>query len=166
MGPAGPAGLGQGDLVTITVWTVSTHHAAFRCGGWASVRLVAGEPSGVAGGERATTAARMALAGLIAGLRDLPPGADATVQTVGAQLMALPGVLGGQIRPEEDLDLWAQVLTAAKGRTLTLSRAIAAPDSPLAFAGAWADLAMDKAKSGGAFASAIPKGNLTKALGR
>jgi hypothetical protein len=153
-------------MTTISLWTASTHHAAFRCGGWASVRLVDGQPSGMAGGERATTAARMAMAGLIAGLRDLPPGVDVAVQTGGSELASLTEVLAGRVQPEDDLDLWAQILTATKGRRLTLSRAVAVPDSPLAFAAAWAALAMDKAKMGGAFTSAIPKSNLAKALTR
>jgi hypothetical protein len=152
--------------MTITLWTASTHHTAFRCGGWASVRLIAGQPSGVAGGERATTATRVAMAGLIAGLRDLPAGAEVAIHSAGTELASLNEVLAGRVQPEDDLDLWAQILTATKGRRLTLSRAAAASDSPLAFAAAWAALAMDKAKMGGAFTSAIPKSNLAKALTR
>jgi hypothetical protein len=150
---------------SITLWTASTHHAAFRCGGWASVRVIGGAPTGVAGGERATTAARMALAGLVAGLRDLPANAEVAVHTAGPELAPLMDGLAGRIQPEDDLDLWAQILTATKGRRVTLVRAGATPDSPLAFAAAWAALAMDKAKTGGAFTAAIPKGNLAKALG-
>jgi len=152
--------------MTIPLYTASTHHTAFRCGGWASVRVVAGQPGGFAGGERATTAPRMALAGLIAGLRDLPAGADVAVQTAGLELSGLTEVLAGRVQPEDDLDLWAQILTATKGRRMTLVRAVATPDSALAFAAAWAELAMDKAKMGGAFASGIPKSNLVKVFAR
>jgi hypothetical protein len=41
----------------------------------------------------------------------------------------------------------------------------AEPRTPCAFAAAWAELAMDKAKATGPFSAAIPKPNLAKAPG-
>jgi hypothetical protein len=151
---------------TATIWICAAHHAAFRCGGWAFVREVQGQVSGAAGGERATTARRMALAGLAAGLRDLPAGETAvSVRTTSGELASLPQVLAGTVSPEADLDLWAQIAAGAKGRRLALLRVAAEPRTASAFAAAWAELAMDKAKATGPFSAAIPKPNLAKALG-
>lgn len=150
------------------LWTRSAHHAAFKCGGWAFVRVVAGERSGQAGGERNTTPRRMALAGVVAALKDLPPGAvaidlgDAALAIL-ARKIAAGQALAEDETPTEDLDLWAALTTALKGRTVTFSASGGgAKGGPQAFAQAWADLAMDKAKMGGTFASAIPKPNLAK----
>ena len=74
-------------------------------------------------------------------------------------------VLAGRAHPEEDLDLWAQVATASKGYRLEIVRVPAKPDTPTAFADAWANLAMDKAKSTGPFTAAIPKANLANVSG-
>ena len=155
----------------IRIWTGATHHPAFRCGGWASVRVSGGVVSGVAGGERNTTARRMALAGLAAGLSDL--GADKTptirVHTTSPELAALGDVLAGLETsgggPDEDLDLWARIITAAKGRRLELVSVPFAPDTPAAFVAAWADLARDKAKASGPFTAPIPRMNLAKVAG-
>lgn len=146
------------------LWTRSAHHPAFRSGGWAWVRLVAGERAGQAGGERGATARRMTLAGLAAALKDLPPGPvaiDLGDPALAALLrrIAAGETLADDAAPTDDLDLWAALTTALKGRAVTF-----APIAKgAAFAQAWADLAMDKAKMGGAFASAIPKPNLAKA---
>jgi ribonuclease HI len=152
----------------IQIWTCAAFHPAFRCGGWAGVRLVQGQVSGVAGGERNTTASRMALAGMVAALRDLPAGATTiSVQSNSPDLAAFADLLAGAEAepPTEDLDLWAQIATAAKGRRLTLVRMPIKPETPLAFAAAWADLARDKAKDRGAFTTPIPKPNLAKVPG-
>ena len=77
----------------------------------------------------------------------------------------LPGILAGRAQPEEDLDLWAQIAIAAKICRLDLVRVPVDPATPSAFAAAWANLAMDKAKAGGPFTAAIPKANLAKAPG-
>jgi ribonuclease HI len=148
------------------IWICAAHHPAFRCGGWAFVRRLKGQLSGTAGGERYTTARRMALAGLVSALSDLPAGETAVrVETTSPELSTLTRVLAGRGEEEEDLDLWAQVLTAAKGRRIELARVAAEPRTPSAFATAWAELAMDKAKAAGAFTAAIPKPNLAKAPG-
>ena len=161
----------------IQIWTCASHHTAFRCGGWAWVRAGLGQVSGAAGGERNTTARRMAVAGLAASLRDLPPAtgpAQATpinIHTTSDDLAAFAGILADPAKraqgagPEDDLDLWAQVLTASAGRRLHLVRAPLQLGTPTVFASAWADLAMDKAKATGAFTAAIPKPNLAKVPG-
>ena len=155
----------------LPLWTCATHHPAFRCGGWASIRVSNGVASGIAGGERNTTARRMALAGLAAGLSDLA--ADKTpmirIHTTNPELAALGDVLAdlgtGGDEPEDDLDLWARIITASKGRRLELVRVPLAPDTPAAFVTAWADLARDKAKASGSFTAAIPRTNLAKVAG-
>lgn len=152
----------------IRIWARSNHHAAFRCGGWAWVRADA-EPIGQAGGERNTTAARMALAALAAALKEAPQGpitldlADATLARAVRRLAQGPAFTA-QDAPTEDLDLWAALTTALAGRAVTFVPAVAEPfkGSPAAFAQAWAELARDKAKAAGPFAAAIPRANLAK----
>jgi hypothetical protein len=141
------------------------------------VRVSLGQVSGAAGGERNTTARRMAVAGLAASLRDLPPVTGSTppgpvsIHTTSDDLAAFAGLLADPAErargagPEDDLDLWAQILTASAGRRLHLVRAPLQLGTPTVFASAWADLAMDKAKATGAFTAAIPKPNLTKVPG-
>ncbi len=150
------------------IWIGAAHHPAFRCGGWASLCVAAGQVSGAAGGERNTTPGRMALAGLVSALRGLPlgtgPGSVRILMT-GAELAMLPEVLAGRAQPEEDLDLWAQIAKAAETWQLDLMRVALDPATPTAFAAAWANLAMDKAKASGPFAAAIPRSNLAKAPG-
>lgn len=155
----------------IRIWTSTAHHPAFRCGGWAWVRSGAGPLAGAAGGERYTTPRRMALAGLAAALRDMPktPGPIA-IQTTSPELVALAGVLTGKAPrpdddPEEDLDLLAQIAAATAGKAVTIVHEPRERRAPTAFTGAWADLAMDKAKATGPFSSAIPKTNLAKVQG-
>jgi hypothetical protein len=156
----------------IQIWTCAAFHPTFLCGGWASVRIGPGQTAGVAGGERNTTARRTALAGLAAGLRDLPPAKDAIlIHTTSPDLAGLAEVLGNlgkptQITPAEgDADLWAQILAASAGRRLTLVRTLLEPRTPTAFTTAWAELARDKAKATGSFTAAIPKSNLAKMAG-
>jgi len=62
------------------------HHAALRYGGWGIAWEAGGAVTGVAGGERNTTAARIDLMGLIAALDGLPAG-PASIHS------ASPGVL-------------------------------------------------------------------------
>jgi ribonuclease HI len=162
---------------SIRIWIAVAHSPAYRCGGWAAVRVCEGQVAGAAGGERKTTAGRMALCGLATALRDLPPlddpasAAPVRIPTTSAELAAFAGFLASLAEPtqaaapEEDLDLWARIFTAAKGRRLELSYAPPTAGTPGAFAAAWADLAFDKAKAKGAFASAIPKPNLAKIPG-
>ena len=149
----------------VRIWVETSHHAAFRCGGWAFVRQDAAGVSGAAGGDRAVTPERAMLAGLAEALKGLPAGAAAEVQTSNAQMSALPGRISrfssGEEPPAENLDLWAQLATAL--RTVRVLPAANRPGAPPAFAAAWAELARDKAKATGSFRSAIPKPNLLKA---
>jgi hypothetical protein len=155
----------------IRLWICAAYQPVYRCGGWAAVRAGQGPVFGVAGGERHTTASRTALCGLAAGLRDLPPAGTIDIQTTSPELAGFASFiasLGAQTQaagPDEDLDLWAQIGAAAKGRRLSLARAPLDPGAPIAFAAAWADLARDKAKAAGAFTAAIPKPNLAKIPG-
>lgn len=158
----------------LQIWTSSAYSTVYRCGGWAFVRLGQGQISGAAGGDRHTTAERMALAGLAAALRDLPDVESAGavhIVTTGPELMALASLLAGldgqapSTGPGDNLDLWAPIVTAAKGRRLGLSRAPIDAEIPTAFTAAWAELGRDKAKTSGPFVSAIPKTNLSKIKG-
>jgi len=153
------------------IWTCAAFSPVYRCGGWASVRFSQGQTSGVAGGQRNTTASRIALAGLVAGLCDLPPGEVVDIRTTSGELAEFANIfarLETQTQapaPTEDLDLWAQILSASAGRRLTLVRVSLETTTPTAFANAWAELARDKAKATGGFSSAIPKPNLAKIPG-
>ena len=150
----------------IQIWTRAVWHPAFKCGGWAFVRSGA-ELAGQAGGDRNTSLQRMILAGLVASLKDLPPGAvafdvgDRTVTQITAKILS-GAALSEAETPSEDLDLWAQLTTGLKGRGGTVRLGALTAGGPAAFAQAWADLAMDKAKASGAFTAAIPRPNLAR----
>jgi hypothetical protein len=155
----------------IKIWLSAAYLPVFRCGGWASVRVQQGDRSGLAGGDRNTTAGRTALAGLAAALRGLPAGGVVEVATSSAELAGFADVIASlgtpaqAAAPADDLDLWAQILTASAGRRLSLVYALAERGAPTAFTTAWAELARDKAKATGAFTAAIPKPNLAKVEG-
>lgn len=151
----------------LRIWTRASHHPAFRVGGWAWVRAAGAETIGQAGGARNVTGARTALAGLVAALKDLPAGPlhlDLTDPPLARAVRTIAAVqtFADADAPREDLDLWAQLAAALKGRAVTLGTSQSSAGSPAAFAQAWADLARDKAKAAGPFASAIPKPNLAK----
>jgi len=156
---------------SIKIWISAAFNPVYRCGGWAYVRTAQGQLTGAAGGERNTTASRTALAGLAGALRDPPPAAAIEVQTTSPELAQFAHIftrLGAPTQadgPEQDLDLWAQILAASAGRSLSLLHKPITTGTPLAFATAWAELARDKAKATGAFSAAIPKTNLAKVLG-
>ncbi len=145
----------------------TTHHTAFRYGGWGIAREIGGMVTGQAGGERATTAARIDLNALIAAFQGLPPG-PVVLQSASpgvlaaARLLASPPEPGSDTAPAEDLDLWAQALKAVAGRGLTVRPGAKGPNTPAAFLAAWAEVGQDKAKGVGRFSAAIPKPNLAK----
>ncbi|HEY4031517.1 MAG TPA: ribonuclease H [Caulobacteraceae bacterium] len=150
------------EPVRLSIETV--HHAAFRYGGWAFLRQAGGAVAGHAGGERNTSSSRIELNALIGALQGLPPGPVAILSASpgvarAARLLAAPPAPGSDAAPTEDLDLWAQALAAAEGRTLTVE---AAPDPISRFLRAWAEVGQDKAKGQGRFGAAIPKSNLAK----
>jgi hypothetical protein len=156
--------------MTTRIWIQTSHHQAFKCGGWAYVRTASGAAAGQAGGERYTTPDRIALAGLLAGLKDAPVGEvsvqmdNRAVATTAAQIAAGRPPQGDDA-PTENLDLWAALTAALAGRKAGFALAGPSKSTPTGFAAAWAELARDKANAQGAFVSAIPKPNLAKVAG-
>lgn len=160
--------------MSLRLWTAADHHPAFRVGGWAWLRADGAELAGQAGGARNTTAGRNLLAGLAAALADLPGEAPVTIHAADANLAraltALPQIAAGgwldaKGQPLADQDLWLAIAARLSQRPYTAVHAAADPRTPMAFAAAWADLARDKAKAQGPFASAIPRPNLAKVQG-
>lgn len=150
----------------VTLWLEISHHAAFRVGGWAFVRRQGEALSGHAGGERRIDAERIALAGLIAALTREPRGAAPVRIHTASNLVArvperIRAAQAGEDAPTENLDLWAQAMTALAAGPVEI---VASPPGaqPAAFAAAWAELARDRGKDKGVFVSAIPKPNLAK----
>jgi ribonuclease HI len=151
----------------IRLWVEISHHSAFRSGGWGYVRAEGRALTGAAGGERTPSPDRIALAALLAALKDLPPNAavevhSATARIAGAGRRVAELEAGGE-PPAEDLELWAQLSAALKAHPARFAAAANQLRTPTAFAAAWAELARDKAKAAGAFRAAIPKTNLAKA---
>jgi hypothetical protein len=148
------------------LWIAAAHDPAHRNGGWAFVQADGAGVAGWAGGDRRTTRARMALAALAAALKDLPPGVGPAVVAPRPDALVLHTLVKPPPEPPtEDLDLRAALAKALAGRPWTLAIADPKAATPLAFAAAWADLAAEKAKAGGAFVNAIPKSNLAKIAG-
>ena len=149
----------------VRIWIAASYDAAHLNGGWAFVRA-GSEVYGGAGGDRRTTRARTALSGFVAALKGVPPGDPLSVVAPRPDAMVLHQLLKPPTEPPTtDLDLRAALTSALSGRTWTL--AVGDPDAltPFNFAVAWADMASEKAKMGGAFTAAIPKTNLAKAKG-
>jgi ribonuclease HI len=154
----------------VRLFIETAYHPAFRYGGWGFVREAGGAVSGVAGGERSTTAARIDLMALIGALDELPAGAPVAIHSASpgviaaARVLAHPPAPGADDAPSEDLDLWARVIKAASGHPLAVKPAPRGPKTPGAFCLAWAEVGQDKAKSHvqGRFSAAIPKVNLAK----
>jgi ribonuclease HI len=152
---------------SIRIWLEVAHDANFRIGGWAFVRMNAGEVRGTAGGARRIDLERTSLTAIAAALADLAQGAGVELQTSSSPVLAIPDRItaaeAGENAPGENHDLWAQAITALRRVRLVASRAELAPGGPAAFAAAWADFALDRAKNKGAFTAVIPKSNLAKA---
>ena len=153
-------------LEPILIWLETSHHAAFRAGGWAFVRSEGGVVTGLAGGDRRLDAERIALEGLVAALKGRAPGAPLRLTTASPLIAGLPArvraAAAGQNAPTENLALWAQVATALAAPDTEIVRVAAGAAGPTSFATGWAEFARDKAKAG-AFTWPIPKGNLAKA---
>jgi ribonuclease HI len=151
----------------IRIWVETSHNAALRCGGWAYVLAEGSALSGAAGGERTPSSERMALAGLVEALKDVPAKAGLEVLSAQPLILETPRRLAafaaGEEPPEDNVELWAQLSKALKEHQATFRRVINEPRTPTAFAAAWTDLARDKAKASGAFRAPIPKSNLAKA---
>ena len=149
---------------TVRIWVETSYNTAFRCGGWAFVSAEGTALAGAAGGERTPSPERIALAGLAEALKGLPPKAGVEVRSGDPLVIAAHRRLaGGGEAPSEDLELWAQISTALKGRPARFAAAANERRTPTAFAVAWAELGRDKAKNAGAFRASIPKTNLAKA---
>ena len=147
----------------IRIWLEIDHQAAFRAGGWAYVLAEGSALSGAAGGDRAPSAERIVLAGLIEALKGAPAGSSVQVRSASAAATAIFRRLADAANaPDSDLELWAELTTALKTRSVRFAAAPAQPRTPGAFAAAWAELARDKAKTR-PFRAAIPKVNLAKA---
>lgn len=151
----------------VIVWLEVAHHAAFRIGGWAFVRLNAGAVSGTAGGERQIDAERNALAGLSAALALLPQGAAVELRSSSPLVLAIPRRIAaaeaGENPPDGNLDLWVKTAAALGRVELVVRPAQPTPGGTSAFAAAWAEFAQGRAKARGAFSAPIPKVNLAKA---
>lgn len=144
-------------------------------GGWAFVRLRGPAASGAAGGQRKTTAQRMALAGLVEALAapepDRPPvvlhTANAHVLTSIRQLAGwrAAGWTDADGQPIADADLWEQLAKALSqfgpAKIVRLESPVAGKDAA-SFVHGWASLAADKVKGVASFRAAIPKPNLAK----
>ena len=154
-------------IAPVQIWLETSHHAAFRIGGWAWVRRdPGGEVSGAAGGERRIDAERTGLLALMAALAGVPKVSPAQVWSASAPVLVIPRVIAAaqaaEPGPDENLDLWAQVLGALKVEGRAIRPSQTQPGTPPAFAAAWAELARDRAKDRGNFTSPIPKSNLAK----
>jgi hypothetical protein len=149
----------------LKIWIAASHDPGLGVGGWAFVRDGAA-PSGFAGGDRRTTRTRMALAGFAAALKDVPAGEGLNVVAPEPDARVLHALLKPPLAALEDNpDLRAALAKALSARSWTLAVGDPKGATPAAFATAWADLARDKARSGGAFTAAIPKANLAKVKG-
>lgn len=152
-------------MTPVRIWIAAAHDAAHLNGGWAFVRS-GKDVGGVAGGERRTTRVRTTLSGFLAALKDIPAGAPLSVVAARADALVLHPLLKPPMAPPaDDLDLRAALAQALAGRTWSL--ALGDPDAPTPFnfTVAWAEMASEKAKMGGAFTAPIPKTNLAKVKG-
>ena len=151
--------------MTIHIWFHATYSPPYNGGGWAWAKLAGGQLTGGAGGERNVTFEQLELMGLSSAMPGLAASEPLLIRTANARLAILErlvaGTAGGDA-PETDLDLWARLITGIGQRPLKLAVGAADPKTALGFVAAWAELGRDKAK-GGAFKSAIPKSNLTRA---
>jgi hypothetical protein len=151
----------------VRIWLEVAHHTAFRIGGWAFVRQLAGALGGTAGGERQTSPERSALQAISAALSGVPPGAVVELHTASPQVLAIPGRIAGagsgEDPPTDNLELWARAATALRPVDIVFHKAQQTPGGPSAFAAAWAEFAQGRARQRGAFSAPIPKVNLAKA---
>ncbi len=147
------------------IWIAASHDAVHRNGGWAFVRTGA-EVVGMAGGERRTTRARTALIGFAAALKGVAVGQALTFVASRPDALVLHTLLKAPKEPPtEDLDLGASLAKTLAGHSWTLAIGDPEAPTPFNFAVAWAEMASQKAKAGGAFTAAIPKTNLAKVKG-
>jgi hypothetical protein len=145
----------------VHLW-VAGAEAAGGYGGWGYALVRGEEASGVAGGARCTTAAAMALTGLIHALEAMTPDQRAAPLIVHAPQLA---GLKGSAEVLEPPELWAaaQAALAKQPGGWSLGSGHAAGGE---FALAWAAFALDIARGKGTFSSAIPKPNMKTLVGK
>lgn len=141
--------------MSLEIW-IGAAFAKGGYGGWSWSRLD-GAGSGVAGGDRRTTEARMALTAAVQALKEAakdPPG-PVKLYTAHRKLLTAPA------EPGEDADLRDTLAKAVAARTASVTFVDAPPADPAAvFAHNWAAFALDIAKTKGAFDATIPASNL------
>jgi len=148
----------------IRLWVETSHHSAFRCGGWAFVRTDRGGIAGKAGGERNLSAAATARDALLQALSGFPTGAAIRLASASPLILRAPSLAAAADQgPPEDAAIWASLRPALAAYAITFEAATAAPRTPVAFTAAWAEQGRDKAKARGAFAAVIPRSNLANA---
>jgi ribonuclease HI len=126
-------------------------------GGWSYVCFGDGEPRGVAGGDRRTTAERMMLTAAIAALESLAATPAAPVKLFTAER----GLLAEEMETDRDLrDRLAKVVAARSAPVAFVDRKGSTEEVRSSFVQGWAEFALDTAKTKGAFSSAIPRSNL------
>jgi len=149
----------------LRLWIHTAFNPAFACGGWAYVLAEPGLTAGAVGGERTASPDRVALAGLAEALKAARAGVAVSVASADPRILAIarriPTLEADP--PPGDLDLWAPLAAALKGRAVTFATEEARPRTPAAFALAWSELARDKSKASGVFRAVIPRTNLAKA---
>ncbi|MDI1364656.1 MAG: ribonuclease H [bacterium] len=155
--------------MSIILWTTGLCRPDPGYGGYAFVRRIDGETgpaaiAGVAGGERRTSLARMALAGLIealASLSDHPANVAVTLHLADPDLAAELVSPDGAYATAEP-EAWAAARAAMAARPVLNLVPLAAHTPAAGFLNAWADFGRDTAKTRGGFKAAIPKPNLLK----
>ena len=160
----------------IVIWTDGLCTDSRGFGGWAYVRVWAGEARGFAGGERQATTARMELTAVVRALADLaetPSGAPLRICSDSAlvcegvaqlEVWKAKGWITADGDPVAHRELGEQIAVATGGRAVEMVRTSGTPrpTDPAGFVTAWSDFARDKCKAAGAFTAAIPKPNLKK----
>ena len=148
------------------IWLELGHREKYRLGGWAFLRKGPGGLVGTAGGARQLDPERASLLAFAAAVASAPDGAGVELHTASPDILLLPARIAaaerGKDAPTKNLDAWAQAATALRRVRLTTHRAQPLPGGPTAFAAAWAEFALDRARDKGAFTAVIPKSNLAK----
>lgn len=145
----------------VHLWVAGVE-AAGGYGGWGYALVQGEDASGVAGGDRRTTATAMALTALIHALGVMTPEQRKAPLQIHAPQLA--GLMGSK-DPLEPPELWAAAARALEKQSGGWGLApghVAAGD----FAEAWAGFALDIARGKGQFSSPIPKPNIKTLLGK
>lgn len=155
--------------MTVILWTASLSRPDPGYGGYAFVRRIDGETGaaalkGLAGGERRTSGARMALTGLteaLASLSDLPKGVAVTLYFSDPELASELVSADGAYATAEP-QAWAAARAAVAACPVLNLAPLNAALPAAGFLKAWADFGLETSKTRGSFKAAIPKPNLLK----